>query len=45
MAVALHVLGALMGFCTLAAYACLRAGAESERAMEDAFAEASGEGR
>ena len=35
MPVALHLLGMLMGFCALAAYACLKAGADSERAMED----------
>lgn len=31
----LHLIGMGMGFCTLVAYACLKVGAESERAMED----------
>lgn len=35
MPVALHLLGMLMGFCALTVYACLRVGADSERAMED----------
>ena len=35
MAVLLHLVGMGMGFCTLVAYACLKVGAESERAMED----------
>lgn len=34
MPVALHLLGMLMGFCALVAYACLKVGADSERAME-----------
>lgn len=35
MAVLLHLIGMGMGLCTLTAYACLKVGADSERAMED----------
>lgn len=31
----LHLIGMGMGLCTLVAYACLRVGAEGERAMEE----------
>ena len=44
MPVALHLLGMLMGFCSLTAYACLRVGADSERAMEDPLGSARGKG-
>ena len=35
MPVALHLIGMLMGFCALTAYAGLEVGADSERALED----------
>ena len=35
MPAALHLLGMLMGFCALTAYACLKVGADSGCAMED----------
>ena len=34
----------LMGFCALTAYACLKVGADSERAMEDPLGEERGKG-